>query len=528
MKKNLVLFSIFIACFSSNAQSTFQVGLSRYDHVPLGWTANSMVRTSDNGYAIAGGTSSYHTVDSGDIFIAKLDSTGVLQWAFSIGGPSEEFATSIAQTFDGGYIVEGGDVNFSDNKIYIIKIDSSGNLQWTKKISYGNSILATAIIQTADSGYIVLGDSSDVISSFLFKLNVNGDVLWSKYLDGFTYGTTSIVQAEDHGYVISGNQFSVSHQITLFLAKLDSLGNWEWSRAIGGVENGVPSNSCRNLIKTYDNGYALVGSTVEFGAGMSDFYVLKFDSAGNREWIRTIGGSGDDRAYAITQSLDHGYVVVGSTTSSGVSFPHDVYTVKLDSTGNLKWSSIIGGLMDDVGYSIVAASDGGYVISGETDTIADFGSGNFIIKLDSLGNTCGNFSHVTSTIDTIGIVTDGFGTTDNITADTSASGGTQIFSGVITQICPSVLSINEALLQNFSFSVFPNPSNQYFTLKIIDTDRNKYKLIICDVAGREIERWNEISTDENFSFGENLNAGFYLAEVIQGDSKKVISIIKKK
>jgi hypothetical protein len=88
-------------------------------------------------------------------------------------------------------------------------------------------------------------------------------------------------------------------------------------------------------------------------------------------FAKTIGGSGDDFAHSIIQSSDGGYVVAGSTQSFGAG-GSDFYVVKLDSSGNVQWTKTIGGSDWDFAGSIIQSSDGGYVLAGYTRS---FGAG---------------------------------------------------------------------------------------------------------------------------------------------------------
>jgi phage-related tail fiber protein len=103
------------------------------------------------------------------------------------------------------------------------------------------------------------------------------------------------------------------------------------------------------------------------------------------QWTKTIGGSSDDVAFSIIQSSDGGYVVAGRTFSFE-TVSYDFYVVKLDSGGNIVWTKAIGGNSSEEAYSITQSSDGGYVVAGLTQS---FGAGNediYVVKLDSSGN----------------------------------------------------------------------------------------------------------------------------------------------
>jgi hypothetical protein len=109
-----------------------------------------------------------------------------------------------------------------------------------------------------------------------------------------------------------------------------------WTKTIGGGNLDYASS----IIQSSDGGYVVAGYTRSFGAGSYDFYVVKLDSSGNVQWTKTIGGSGGDGAMSIIRSSDGGYVFAGSTTSFGVG-NSDIYVVKMDANLNVCFSQNI-------------------------------------------------------------------------------------------------------------------------------------------------------------------------------------------
>ncbi|MFZ8802650.1 MAG: hypothetical protein ACO2PO_06640 [Candidatus Calescibacterium sp.] len=171
---------------------------------------------------------------------------------------------------------------------------------------------------------------------------------------------------------------------TTFTNPADATTNSTFAKTIGGSSD----DGAFSIIQSSDGGYVVAGWTLSFGAGYSyDFYVVKLDSSGNVQWTKTIGGKGTDKAYSIIQSSDGGYVVAGETRSFGAGYS-DFYVVKLDSSGNVQWTKTIGGKDTDEAYSIIQSSDGGYVVAGRTRS---FGAGDYdfyVVKMDANGNVC--------------------------------------------------------------------------------------------------------------------------------------------
>lgn len=150
---------------------------------------------------------------------------------------------------------------------------------------------------------------------------------------------------------------------------------------------GIQDDICNQVIPTWDGGYMLVGTTNSFGAGNTDFYVIKTDSLCNHKWSKTFGGQLNDEGYSVAATPDHGFAFLGFTDSYG-NGGYDVFLVKTDSVGNIKWQKTYGGSDWDFGYSIKETPlDSGFIICGTTYS---YGNGNgdmYVIKTDKNGDT---------------------------------------------------------------------------------------------------------------------------------------------
>jgi hypothetical protein len=156
--------------------------------------------------------------------------------------------------------------------------------------------------------------------------------------------------------------------------------------------------------QTSDGGYIVAGSTRSFGAGRHDIILVKTDANGNRIWAKTYGGTEDDRAYAVQQTSDGGYIVAGSTRSfSGGR--DDIILIKTDANGNRIWAKTYEGTDDDMdrAYAVQQTSDGGYIVAGSTRS---FGAGRhdiILVKTDANGNigSCEIVQNVSPTVNTV-------------------------------------------------------------------------------------------------------------------------------
>jgi len=148
---------------------------------------------------------------------------------------------------------------------------------------------------------------------------------------------------------------------------------------------GTNDDKAYSVKQTSDGGYIVAGSTASFGAGSSDIFLIKTDANGDVQWAKTYGGTYRDSAYSLQQTSDGGYIVAGETSSFGAGYP-DAFLIKTDADGNIIWAKTYGGTNWDFTFSVRQTSDGGYIVAGGTRS---FGAGSwdiFLIKTDADGN----------------------------------------------------------------------------------------------------------------------------------------------
>jgi hypothetical protein len=211
------------------------------------------------------------------------------------------------------------------------------------------------------------------------------DTLWTRTFggDGEDYGN-SVQQTTDGGYIMAGytSSFGAGGN-DVWLIKTDSLGSQQWARTFGG--NGDEAGTCV-LEDTMDTGYIIVGSSSSFSPdSTNDIWLIKTDVNGDTMWTRTFGGIHDDNGNSIAQTNDGGYIVVGTTYSYGTGLG-DVWLIKTSARGDSEWTRTFGGWGPSEGNSVQPTTDGGYIIVGTTPLI----SGNhaaWLIKTDSSGDS---------------------------------------------------------------------------------------------------------------------------------------------
>jgi uncharacterized delta-60 repeat protein len=288
--------------------------------------AYSVQQTSDGGYIVAGYTDSFGA-GYDDAWLVKTDSSGQQQWNKTYGGLMGDGAHSIQQTSDGGYIMAGYTMPFGISDFWLVKTNSSGNEQWNRRYGGADYDGAQSVQQASDGGYIMAGYThsyGDGLSSLLLvKTNSSGNEKWSKAYRGIGYGEASSVrQTLDGGYIVGGSTYP-SGSGDFWLVKTDSSGYIEWNKTYGGTGY----EQAYSVEQTSDGGFILAGYTTPSGSDQADFWLVKTDSSGNQEWNQTYGGAMNDLAYSVEQTPDGQFIVAGYTESFGAG-DSDFWLVK--------------------------------------------------------------------------------------------------------------------------------------------------------------------------------------------------------
>jgi len=307
----------------------------------------------------------------------------IVEWDKIFGGSESDEASSLIQTDDGGYAIAGETSSYSvgNEDFWLIKLDSKGNKLWDKTFGGSSSDNAKSLIQTTDGGYAVAGYTFSKGAGYedfwLMKLNGNGNMEWDKTFGGSHWDRAhSLIQTNDGGYVVAGYTFSKgSGKEDFWIIKLNSQGNIDWDRTYGGASYDEASS----LIQTNDGGYAVAGKTYSKGASAADFWLIKLDIKGNVEWDETFGGSNYDEASSLIQTDDGGYAIAGGTSSKGEG-GYDFWVIKLDSTGNKEWDKTFGGNNYDYASSLIQISNGSYVVAGWTKSKGAGAADFWVIK----------------------------------------------------------------------------------------------------------------------------------------------------
>ena len=272
--------------------------------------ANSIIQTSDGGYALAGTAWS-----SGGTTFIKTDSSGNVQWQKALGD-----AVSLAQTNDSSYVLflENGD---------IVKTDPEGNILSSFSVTPNGG--ARQGIITNDGNYIIVGNSlkeNQETYAWLRKVDTQGNILWNQnYTGGFH--VSAVDNTVDRGCVLAGNWKN-----NFWLIRLDSNGNQQWSQ---NYVYGDPLDPhfVYSMTKTKDGGFVLAGTGRWQSSGGMIPWLIKVNSQGYEQWSLPYGQYPSDSFSSIAQTSDEGYLVVRPRAAS---------LMRADSSGSELWQEPLG------------------------------------------------------------------------------------------------------------------------------------------------------------------------------------------
>jgi len=269
---------------------------------------------------------------------AAPDFSGTVEWIKTFGGSNEDNTLSVVETTDGGYTLAGytqsndGDITdktTTDSDYWVLKLTKEGAIVWSKTYGGSGDDRAEKIIKTSDGGYAVVGYSrsndNDVSANeglqdyWIVKLNATGDILWEKSF-GFAGidRAFSVIQTKDNGYFITG-----------FLDVTASNGD---------------GNDQKNASQRH---------------GVGEFWGIKLDANGTKEWRRYFGGTNNDRSYDVVETENNEFLMIGSSESddfdiSETNGSYDFWVVKVNAEGTKIWENSYGGSEIDVGYAIAS------------------------------------------------------------------------------------------------------------------------------------------------------------------------------
>ncbi|OFY84173.1 MAG: hypothetical protein A3K10_03075 [Bacteroidetes bacterium RIFCSPLOWO2_12_FULL_31_6] len=352
--------------------------------------AEEIEATTDGGYIVVGSTSSNSSGNT-DVYLLKVDSLCNYEWSTALGGTNNDWGYSIKQTFDKGFIIAASSNSYGNGgyDAVLMKRDSLGNYAWTKTYGGNDWDFAYSVVQTYDSGYVFCGETynntngySDV---YIVKTNSLGDTLWTRTFGGTLIDKgNSVIETSDSNIVVAGITNTIADSTQIYIIKLTSTGSLLWDSIYGGslYEN------ANQIIETANGDFVTTGSTTSFSpGGYKDFYLVRIDKDGSVVWTNYFGNLSipkDEEAFDLYEDSNGNLINVGFTEAAGGGMK-DAYLFYISSGG--WWGGIsptYGGFNNDSFKGFSIGNNGNFCMTGYTNSIGNGLDDILIVRVDTI------------------------------------------------------------------------------------------------------------------------------------------------
>ena len=362
---------VYLAKFDSSGARQW----TRLSGTAAGESGNAVAVYDTNGNVYVAGTTAgsldgQTNAGGNDIFVMKYNSAGTKQWTRLLGTAAAEYAYGVAVDGSENVYVTGytygnldGQVNSGDADVFLVKYNSSGTKQWTVLLGNSSSNYGYAIAAAASGNVYVSGvtrgslggqANAGIQDMFVAKYNSSGSLQWVRMAGSsvFDYCYGVAVDGSENVYVsgssygnfdgnLNTDQDGTADTEDIFLVKYDSSGAKQWSVIHGGAGNdvsyGMAVDSGGNI---YINGNTNADLDGQVNSGSHDSILLKYNTAGVRQWTRMLGTSSGEYARGMAVDGSGDAYITGHTSGNldGVtnSGGNDGFIVKYDASGTLQ------------------------------------------------------------------------------------------------------------------------------------------------------------------------------------------------
>ena len=331
-----------------------------------------IIETHDGGYAITGSTESKGNGKK-DSWVLRLDKNGELIWEKTFGGDENDQGNSIIETSDDGYAITGSTESKGNGKqdLWVLKLDRDGELQWEKTFGGEENDQGKIILQKDNKHFIVAGwtESHGIIFAdyWLLEIDQTGQLIWDKTYGGDDIDKINALTIDrDNNLLALGITWSMgTGGKDAWVVKLDPEGNLVWEKLLGGNQD----DELYQIISDKDD-YFLIGYSYSKGAGGKDAWLVKLDDNGDLQWEKFYGGRDSEFAESLVVLNNKNIVFCGQKirycpkcSSGGYSY---YWVAHLDDELEIKWEKVFLESANSHPRKIIATQSNHLLLVGDT------------------------------------------------------------------------------------------------------------------------------------------------------------------
>lgn len=382
MYKSLIALGMAIPCLGFSQQFQQVFGGDGFDIV------SEIIQLEDQSYVAFGVTTSFGSETNG--IINHLDAFGNLISTHSLTLMNGTELYDIELNDAGNVFFVGACTSDAAGNAECLfgECSLTGEIIWSKGIPAPGVDVAYGLTLSQQGGFTFVASTNsfsptDDFNPIVVQVDASGNTIWSTSIDIEGYARpNAVTKHPDGGLLVFGHHLSDSSEGNdLMLIKMSSTGEVQWIKDFK-----APGNDLGWRIMATENGFILGGDTDSFGEGLNDVYLIHIDLDGNVLSQRTYGGAGNDHLSSITPGKGD-KLMIGGTTSSFGGGQLDVLAMELESDGSVSWSKAYGGAEKEVGLSVLATPDGGYIFGGYSRSFAEnFYYDAYLVKTNDRGD----------------------------------------------------------------------------------------------------------------------------------------------
>jgi len=339
----------------------------------------------DGNFIIAGRTQSFTADQNNQMYIVKVNPSGILIDQNNFGYDGDDWAVAVTPVSDGGFILAGRTTNALtfDVNIFVLKVDSKLDEVWRNSFGAEDSTeVAFGIVPTGTSDFLVgytqsyiSGGNSEPIR--FLRINANGAKVFNKTSATPLAGIWKMIKTSDNKIVVTGGEYSQSKTYT-YIAKFSEDANYIWSQTF--LSPNQEGEFAYSVVEMNDKSLVIGGYDYPAGSGFPNFLTVNYSEIGMEQDNNIWGGANSDEVTAITKSTDGEIVVLGYTNSFSGSL--EIYLSKRKKVdGTEIWAKHFGDSWA-LGGDVELCPDGGFVlVTGQNQPDADI----VIVKTDANG-----------------------------------------------------------------------------------------------------------------------------------------------